>query len=55
MFLDGRKVEQTPVVLRGLRPGRHKLLLQAKGFQPAPATVTLKPGDRKQLPIELRR
>jgi serine/threonine protein kinase len=55
LFLDGRKVDQTTAVLRGLKAGRHTVRIQAKGFQPVETPVMLKPGDNKRLPMELRR
>lgn len=53
VYLNGRRVDETPAVLRNLPPGRYTLRVVAMGFKPASRTVQLKPGMRRRVVIML--
>jgi len=55
VFLDGRKRDQTPATLKGLKPGTYTLRVQGSGFKSRTRKVTLRPGERRREVIELRR
>ncbi len=55
VYLNGTKRDQTPAKLKGLKPGPYRLKVQAPGYKPRTSKVTLRPGERRRMVIELRR
>lgn len=52
---DGVLREETPLMLTGLLPGPHLILLEKAGYQSARRTVTLAVGQRSSLVVPLER
>lgn len=59
LFIDGAKKGSTPFSmqadLKGAEEKSYQVRLEAKGFIPIETTVTLKPGDEINLPLELKK
>ena len=55
VFLDGRRVDETPVVIPRVSAGRHKLRVSCPGYQERAQQVTLRPGERKRVVVVLRK
>ena len=55
IYLNGRKVDQTPAELSNLKPGRYTLRLQCKGFKPVIKHLTLGPGRRGRMAVGMVR
>jgi hypothetical protein len=57
-YIDGQYIRPTPIVDYELPPGRHVVRLEsaAPGLRliPRERTVDLKPGELKELPMELK-
>ena len=56
VYLDGGKqpAGQTPLVLRRLTPGSHRLGLERVGFVPTTREVWVSPGKRRAISVVLR-
>ena len=55
VYLNGTKRDQTPAKIKELKPGPYRIKVQAQGFKPRTSKVTLRPGERRRMVIELRR
>ena len=55
VFLNGKKRDQTPARIKGLKPGTYTLRVQGAGFKSRTRKVTLRPGERRREVIEFRR
>jgi serine/threonine protein kinase len=55
VFLNGRKMKQTPARLTHLEPGQYRVHLESNGFKPSNQIVHLKPGQKRRLTFELKR
>ena len=55
VYLDGKKVDQTPAALKGITPGRHELKLVREGFKPRVREVDLRPGQLLSLALGLEK
>jgi hypothetical protein len=53
VFVDGRSVGYTPIVVGGLAPGTHSVRMQAPGHQPWVTAVTLAAGARERVAASL--
>ncbi len=53
IYLDGKKVGQSPLELRRIKPGRHVLEVR-KGAQRKRLVITLSPGQRKTVSVVLK-
>lgn len=53
VFLDGRRVGDTPLTLGDLEPGPHRIVLRAPGFFPADVPVHVERGKPASLELEL--
>ena len=53
IYLDGKKVGQSPLVLRQIKPGRH-LLEVRKGGQRKRVVINLRPGQQKTVSVVLK-
>ena len=54
IFHNGRLQDTAPLTLTDLPPGDHLISAQARGYHEERATVTIEPGQRKALDLELR-
>ena len=55
VYLDGRRIDQTPLEIPRLKPGRHSLRIESKDFRTVRQQITLRPGQNKQLVVRLTR
>jgi hypothetical protein len=55
IYLDGRKVEQTPARLSRLRPRRYTLQLRGKGFSTQRRAIMLRPGESRRVVFRIER
>ena len=55
VYLDGKKVDQTPAIIRKVKPGSHTLRLSGKGFKTRQRKVTLRAGENRREVFELRK
>jgi hypothetical protein len=53
VFVDGRSVGYTPMVVGELTPGTHSIRMQLPGYRPFVTAVTLGPGARERLAASL--
>ena len=53
IYLDGRKVGQSPLVRRGIKPGRHVLEVRKGGLRKR-IVINLRPGQRKTVSVVLK-
>jgi serine/threonine-protein kinase len=53
VFVDGRSVGYTPLVVGGLIPGTHSVRMQIPGYHPWVTAVTLGPGARERVAASL--
>ena len=53
VFVDGRSVGYTPLVVGDLPPGTHSIRMQLPGYQPWVSAVTLGPGARERVAASL--
>jgi serine/threonine-protein kinase len=53
VFIDGRKVDQTPAMVRDLKPGSHRVKVQARGGVAETKALQLAPGQRKRVVFRL--
>ncbi len=55
VYLDGKKMGQTPLVLNAVRAGRHRVEARRPGFLPASKQVVIRPGKLAAVLLELRK
>ena len=55
IYLNGRKVDQTPAELSELKPGKYKVQLKCSGYVPVSKMVTLRPGKQDRIAVGLTR
>ena len=55
VYLDGKRVDQTPAALAGIAPGRHQLKLVREGFRPKVRSLNLRPGQKLSLALGLQK
>ncbi len=55
VVVDGRKRGWTPLVLRRLRPGTHRVVVRRKGLRPLVRSVQIKPGKVTKLLLSVER
>jgi len=53
VFVDGRSVGYTPMVVGALVPGTHSIRMQMPGYRPWVSAVTLAPGARERVAASL--
>jgi hypothetical protein len=53
VFVDGRSVGYTPMVVGALVPGTHSIRMQMPGYRPWVSAVTLGPGARERVAASL--
>ena len=53
VMVDGVNRGHTPLLLQGLRPGRHKIELRPPGLDPIQRTVRIRPGQTAALPVRV--
>ena len=53
VFVDGRSVGYTPLVVGDLMPGTHSVRMQLPGYRPWVTGVTLSPGARERVAASL--
>ncbi len=53
VFVDGRSVGYTPMVVGDLNPGTHSVRMQLPGYRPWVTAVTLGPGARERVAASL--
>jgi hypothetical protein len=53
VFVDGRSVGYTPLVVGQLSPGTHSIRMQLPGYRPWVTAVTLSPGARERVAASL--
>jgi len=53
VFVDGRSVGYTPIVVSDLSPGTHSVRMQIPGYRPWVTAVTLRPGARERVAASL--
>jgi len=53
VFVDGRSVGYTPMVVSDLSPGTHSVRMQIPGYRPWVTAVTLNPGARERVAASL--
>lgn len=53
VFVDGRSVGYTPMVVGDLTPGTHSVRMQIPGYRPWVTAVTLNPGARERVAASL--
>lgn len=53
VFVDGRSVGYTPLVVGALAPGTHSIRMQLPGYRPWVSAVTLSPGARERVAASL--
>lgn len=53
VFVDGRSVGYTPMVVGDLSPGTHSVRMQIPGYRPWVTAVTLNPGARERVAASL--
>jgi hypothetical protein len=53
--IDGRELTVTPLTVRQLRPGTHKLELRLPGYKTWSTTVTVAAGDQRRITAALER
>jgi len=53
VFVDGRSVGYTPMVVGDLNPGTHSVRMQLPGYRPWETAVTLGPGARERVAASL--
>ena len=53
VFVDGRSVGYTPLVVGELTPGTHSIRMQLPGYRPWVSAVTLGPGARERISASL--
>jgi len=53
VFVDGRSVGYTPMVVGDLAPGTHSVRMQIPGYHPWVTAVTLGPGARERVAASL--
>ena len=53
VFVDGRSVGYTPIVVSDLSPGTHSIRMQIPGYRPWVTAVTLGPGARQRVAASL--
>lgn len=46
VYLDGKRMGQTPLLLRRVSPGRHLLMARGPGGKKATRRVSLRPGKK---------
>lgn len=54
VLLDGRRVGTTPLSVGGVRPGRHSVTVERRGYQAAVRPVTIRPGGVFETVVDLR-
>jgi serine/threonine-protein kinase len=55
VYINGRKRDQAPAIIRELTPGRYTIRLQGGGFRSRERQVRLRPGQNRREVFELRR
>ena len=55
VYLNGRKVDQTPAQFSGLKPGTYRIRLQRKGFKNREWKFVLKPGQKEHFAKALQK
>ena len=55
IYLDGKRVGQSPLMLRRVTPGTHRVEVRRRGFRSQIKTVTLGPGQKLKLVFRLER
>lgn len=55
VYLNGRKVDQTPAQFNGLKPGTYRMRLQRTGFKNREWQFVLKPGQKEHFAKALRK
>jgi hypothetical protein len=53
--IDGRDLTVTPLMVRQLRPGTHKIELRLAGYRPWSSTITVAAGDNRRIMATLER
>jgi serine/threonine-protein kinase len=53
VYVDGKKVDQTPAMIRSLKPGRHRVKVQARSGAVKTMVLQLAPGERKRVVFRL--
>ena len=53
VFVDGRPVGYTPMVVADLPPGTHSVRMEIPGYRPWVTAVTLGPGARERVAASL--
>lgn len=53
VMVDGVNRGHTPLLLQGLRPGRHKIVLRPPGMDPIHRTIRIRPGQTAALPVQV--
>ncbi len=52
--IDGRRIGETPIAVLGVRPGRHSLSVQRRGYETSVRPVDIRPGGVFEAAIDLR-
>jgi hypothetical protein len=55
VFIDGRLVGTTPMLVQDVRPGAHAVRIDLAGHRRWVTTVTLGPGERQRVAASLER
>jgi hypothetical protein len=55
VLLDGKEVGETPLVLRGTSPGRHRIRIAKEGYDTHEESVDVKVKERTKVDVSLRR
>ena len=55
IYLDGKKMDQTPALLPDLKPGPYRIQVRANGYKSRSQSVTLRPGQTKRLVLSLKK
>lgn len=55
VYLDGKRVARTPALLSNLKPGTHLLKIKSKGYKPITRALSLAPGQRTRLVVNMTR
>jgi hypothetical protein len=53
--IDGRDLSVTPLMVRQMRPGTHRIELRLAGYRPWSTTITVAAGDERQVTATLER
>lgn len=51
VFLDGKKIDQSPLRIPDVEPGEHALRIEKDGYQPWAGRITLVQGRENQVPL----